>query len=790
MPLIRSIIMLKSCGVNAVLTIISDDVGEYEGKVGKAVRAMLAHYCLEELIGANGSVCILPKTAEEKIFSRAVFFAGREKQLPPALPKAQNKQLCRNLSNGYHSGSGTQCRNLSNYCHVGNEFHFTLDALPPKPWSHILTNGRYSCVVTEAGGGYMFAENAREMPITEFPHSGEALTAARDKHEVSLFVSDDATACRVIFAPGYAVWEKHIFGRSVRVSEFIGERDVRVIIIEGCEGLNIRWTLPVTLGSPACLKASVRDNIFTAENSESFIEGLRFQAGVSADAEIQCCADGAAFSFTAKGSAVLVCGTDGSAVTELLSINSAFEEMRKTRAHWNRLTDVFRAETGIEALDNYMHPWALYQTLASRLYARASLYQAGGAFGFRDQLQDAENLLLVFPDILRERIIDCCRHQYSEGDVMHWWHPHPKGDRGLRSRCSDDLLWLVRALCVYVETTGDTALCFKCVEYISSPPLGDNEKDRFEAPEQAAPAYILDHAGAALDLTVKRGFGEHGLPFIGSCDWNDGFDEVQGESVWLGWFLCDCAERFSKLLSRLELPESEKYSSLSKAVKAACEGCFNGAWYNRAYYKDSVALGGLDRIDSLSQSWAAFCGGDSEHVKRALYEAYTRLVDEKHGIVKIFSPPFSPDERRPGYISSYGEGYRENGGQYTHAAIWLASALFKIGCRNEGWHILKMLLPETHDINAYLKEPFVLAADVYSAPGHEGEGGWTWYTGSSGWFFRVITEDMLGIRLVDGRLTVSPALPDEISEYSALIAVSGRQYRIRGGNDGADIEAL
>ena len=775
MLLIKSLIMLRSCGVNADLVILSDELGEYDSKLKKAVRAMLSHYALEDLTDADGGVHILPMTAENAVYSRAVYFAGRDKALPPALPESRVP---------------IRSKILPKFRHTGNEFHFSMDTLPPKPWSHVLTNGKFSCIVTETGSGYMFEDNAREMQLTPFPESGETITAMRDKSEICLFASDDGIPCHVSCSPGCAVWEKRIFGRNLRLSMFVASADVRLIVIEGCEGLSLRWRLPVTLGDPAGLKSSVEIGVFKASNTNSFIEGLEFYAAVSAVADTKSFADGAEFSFTAGNACVLVCGTEEVAVTELSDVNSALEELRHIRAHWGSVTDVFRCKTGIDELDNYMHPWAIYQTIASRLYARASLYQAGGAYGFRDQLQDAENLLLVYPDMLRDRILDCCRHQYTEGDVMHWWHPHSDGDRGLRSRCSDDLLWLVRALCEYVNATGDDGICFKSVEFITSPPLKENKNDRFETPETAESAFVLDHARAALELCEKRGFGEHGLPFIGSCDWNDGFDDIHGESVWLGWFLCDCAEKFSKLLARLGLKDYQKYAELSDKLRLACEGAFNGAWYNRAYYRDGVALGGLDRIDSLSQSWAAFCGGDEEHVRRALSNAYMRLVDDKNMIVKLFSPPFSPDERRPGYITSYGPGYRENGGQYTHAAIWLAAALFKIGCSDEGWHIMKMLLPETHDMNAYLKEPFVLAADVYSAPGQEGEAGWTWYTGSSGWYFRVITEYMLGIKRVDGALSVSPALPQEIKEYTAEIIINGERYRITGGRDGAETELI
>ena len=402
-----------------------------------------------------------------------------------------------------------------------------------------------------------------------------------------------------------------------------------------------------------------------------------------------------------------------------------------------------------------MSAWAVYQAYAGRILARSSLYQSGGAIGFRDQLQDCVNLMLIDPALARRQILDCCRHQYREGDVLHWWHRHPEGDRGVRTRCSDDLLWLVWALCEYVEASGDEALCRRETAFLVSPPLAPDERDRYERPAPSAEsATVLEHAALAVRRVEARGFGPHGLPLIGSGDWNDGLDRVGGESVWMGWFLSCCALRFSELLERLGDGRAAELRALSERVGRAADAAFNGRWYLRAWDRQGCALGDGARIDSLVQSWAAFCPwATPEKVDAALDAAFARLVDRGHGLVKLLDPPYGAEDS-PGYLSGYGAGFRENGGQYTHAAIWLAMALLRRGRTEQGTALLQMLLPAAHDPLRYEAEPFVLAADVCAAPGQEGRAGWSWYTGSAGWYFRAVTQELLGLRLTGGTLRV------------------------------------
>ena len=374
---------------------------------------------------------------------------------------------------------------------------------------------------------------------------------------------------------------------------------------------------------------------------------------------------------------------------------------------------------------------------------------------------------------------------------MHWWHIHPDGDRGVRTRCSDDLLWLCWALCEYEEKTGDGSVCAESAPYLVSPPLREEEWDRYETPAVSDnPDTVLGHALRAMDACLGRGTGPHGLLKFGSGDWNDGMDRVGGESVWLTWFASHCAGRMALLLDKLCKPGADKYSALARSLGRAADAAWDGEWYLRGYWPDGEPLGSRScrccEMDSISQSWAALCPDAApEKVGRALDAAAARLFDTTSGVVKLFDPPFENCGRSPGYIESCGPGFRENGGQYTHGAVWLAIACLRRGRTGTGRAILEALLPENHDPAAYLAEPFVLPADVYAAPGHAGEAGWTWYTGSAGWYFRAVTEELLGLRLRDGVLTAKPL----ISDFTALVTCpDGKKRTVTVKNGEALIE--
>ena len=766
--LLRRFCLLKSCGLNADLVFFDRQHGEYQQPLLGRIASVLSPVGLDALIGAFGGVHILPFSAQAAVKSRSAFIAGEKRDLPPALsfPVLSTPR---------------SPRAVPVHCWTEQGFEYQVDGnLPPVAWQHIITNGSMGYIATDCGIGSMWLENSREMRVS--PPAERALDLSGPEYisvdyqgrSVSIFAANDAFPCRVSFFPGYAVWEKRLGSKRLKTTVFI-PRDInaRVVLIEGAEGLSLKWGLKLCLGgrSGASVTGYVRDGVGHFENSESYLPGKEFLASFSGSSKFS--VDHCPAALSLEGScgeqSLLVCGfCSEEELRRLMAPGPASAALAGVWARWEDLLGGFSLRSCSSALDHYMSRWAVYQCVACRMEGRSSLYQSGGAFGFRDQLQDSVNLMLIDPSYAREQIISCCRHQYLEGDVMHWWHTHPQGDRGVRSRCSDDMLWLVWALCEYTEATGDYALCGLELPYLNSSPLTAEEQDRYETPEPSPiSASVLSHARSALECCIRRGFGPHGLPRMLGGDWNDALSAVEGESVWLGWFFSHCAQRFSRLLEKLGAEDAQRYSSGARQIGLAAESAWNGRWYDRAYYPDGEALGGIDRIDSLAQSWAVFCPYASRtRSDKALDAALDRLVDRQNKLVKLFDPPYSCRERSGGYIAGYGEGFRENGGQYTHGAVWLAMAALRRGRVEQGYEILQYLLPENHDLKLYGAEPFVLPADMYTAPGHEGEAGWSWYTGSAGWYFRAVTEELLGLRLREGKLYIEPRLPAALPSYS------------------------
>ncbi len=760
MPLLRRFLLLLSCGQEAELCYLSDEEGEYRQPLRRKIEELLEGWGLGALLDVRGGVHFAPREAEQTLRSRASISVGDPLW---RFPRAEAPLL----SAPRESGPVPDC------AWEEDAFRFSASPLPPRVWQHVLSNGRLGAIAADCGPAALWLDNARELrlipPMEDLRGTApsERLWAEIDGRAVSLFAANDGFPCRVCFAPGRASWEKELPGRRVSTELFLPPwQNARVLLIRGAQGLSLRWLLQPQLApeDAASLRVDWSDGLFRAENPESEREGLRFLAGCSVPA--RCRTDftppAMLLRLEAEELTVLCCGCCTEAeLRQLLRPGAALSAGADARGQWERLLGGLRLKTGIPALDRYLNPWALYQTLACRLMGRSSLYQSGGAYGFRDQLQDAANLLLLEPSYARERILDACRHQYEEGDVMHWWHPLPAGDKGVRTRCADDLLWLPWALCEYVRATGDTGICAREEPFCASAPLRPEERDRYETPARGRDASVLAHGRAAFACFLRRETGPHGLPRFGAGDWNDAMDAVDGESVWLAWFLALCADRFAALLERLGEPDAAGYREAAARFGRAANRSWNGRWYERGYWADGSPLGGSERIDLLPQAFAALSPyAEPARAEAALDAALSRLVDGEHGLVKLFDPPYGEDERSPGSIVGYGPGVRENGGQYTHAALWLARACFRRGRFDDGLRLLRLLLPEAHDLRRWEAEPFVLAADVCSAPGREGQAGWTWYTGSAGWFFRVCAEDLLGLWLRDGQPEIRPALPD------------------------------
>lgn len=465
-----------------------------------------------------------------------------------------------------------------------------------------------------------------------------------------------------------------------------------------------------------------------------------------------------------------------------VSVQEAQKELNRTVMYWNRRVSSLKVRTPDPALDRYLNGWCLYQVVACRLMGRTSRYQNGGAYGFRDQLQDVGALLLTDGLPAREQLLRACAHQFQEGDVQHWWHDPPEGEeaqagKGVRTRISDDLLWLPFLLCDYLEQRGDWDILEETVPFLEAPPLRPDERERYEQPKISSEmGSVCQHALRAVECFLERGTGEHGLALMGTGDWNDGMDRVgqagRGESVWLSWFGACVLERFAPVCEQVgEQERAQRYRDAAQGLRQAAAAAWDGAWFRRGYYDDGTPLGSREneqcQIDSIAQSWAALAG-DREQARPAVRAALDRLFDRSAGVVKLFDPPFDGGEQDPGYIQGYVPGVRENGGQYTHAAVWLALACFRLDMPEEGREILAALLPERKDPTVYRAEPYVIAADVYANPAHLGRGGWSWYTGAAGWFYRTAMEEMLGFRLRAGRLFLEPVLPGDWPGFSAV----------------------
>ena len=784
---LRRFALLRQCGVSYDLVFLTDDEGDYRRVCRAALESAMEKLELGGLIGARGGVHFVSlRDDRETLLSASALWSGKEGLCLPdrqaqAVPRYPLPQPVRQSPPEYDFDSD-------------GRFSFTVNhSLPSRCWSNMLVGGDLGWFATDSGTGSMWYKNARECPI--LPWHGDPLTtqgpeqlwAEINGRAVSFFAAPDDTDCRVTYGFGEAVWEKTVDGVTLRLTAFVPpERPIRVFLLESSAPVTVRWCAPLQLAAepedaPGCFVTREGD-AFTAENPRCPFPELRLTARCSQSWE-SFGTDAAAFlleqdavsprsgssafggSFMLENTAVLLCGTVDD--PGLLAEDTARKTLEVTRQWWRQRVCRLQGQGMDSSLVPLLNGWIAYQALACRLLGRSSVYQSGGAMGFRDQLQDAVNLLWLDTANCRAHILACCAHQYSEGDVQHWWHAGVgPTDKGVRTRCSDDLLWLPWAVCEYVTATGDADLCRETVGFLTSPALRTEEDSRYELPDISGDtATVLEHCHRAIAQVLQRGLGAHRLLLMGSGDWNDGFDAMGpgAESVWLTWFASTVCDKFAALLRSLGEGNHKRYEDMSAALGAAANEAWDGDHYLRGYYGDGEPLGssGSDvcRIDSVAQSFAAFCPhADPQRVNTALDTALGALWDREHHRIALYTPPVGPRDRSPGYVRTYGPGFRENGGQYTHAAVWLARACFRTGRWGDGYALLRDMALACRE-EAYGAEPYVLPADVYTAPGMEGRAGWSWYTGAAGWWYRVAWQDMLGFSLQQGTARFDPPVP-------------------------------
>ncbi|MDP1899983.1 MAG: glucoamylase family protein [Rubrivivax sp.] len=725
---------------------------------------------------------------------------------------------------------------------------------PPAPWVNVLANPRFGCVVSEAGSGYTWCENAHELRLTPWHNDpvcdsgGEAIylrdeasgqvwlptALPRGEHErndgnpspyvtrhgfgYSVFEHDEAgihseltvyvamdaaikfsvlrlrndgTRERRLSATGYVEWvlgdlraktAPHIttdiapengalYARNAFSNDFgdwVGFFDVdeadRLFGTVTCDrsefiGRNGSLQRPAALtrtrlsgrtgaALDPCSAIQVPFDLLPGQTREVV---FRLGMGRSTDEA-------------------------GQLVRRFRGGAAAHEALAAVHRHWEHTLGRVQVQTPDAALNLLANGWLVYQTLACRMWARSGFYQSGGAFGFRDQLQDAMALVHSRPQLLRDHLLLCASRQFVEGDVQHWWHP-PSG-RGVRTHISDDYLWLPLALCRYVQATHDTGVLTESVPFIEGRLVSPGDDSYFDLPGHSIhSASLYQHAVRALLHALR--FGAHGLPLMGGGDWNDGMNlvghEGRGESVWLGFFLCDVLRQFATLArGHGDEPVAQRCDGERVRLQESLQAhAWDGDWYRRAFFDDGTPLGSAAnaecQIDSIAQSWSVLSGvADAGRARHAMDAVASRLVRAEHGLVQLLAPPFDGQGPSPGYISGYVPGVRENGGQYTHGAIWAAMAFAALGDRERAWQLMDLINPLHHartaaEVEIYKIEPYVVAADVYSVAPHTARGGWSWYTGSAGWMYRLVLESLLGVQLETtqggARLHLAPCLP-------------------------------
>jgi len=697
------------------------------------------------------------------------------------------------------------------------------DDYTPLPWSNVLANKEFGCVTTEAGGGFTWAFNSHEYRLT--PWSNDMVS---DKQGEYLYIKDlDNNKIfspyllpfnaegdyEVVYGLGYTKYVVIIDDFKVEVTIFIPKDDLIKVTqfkIKNLLGkrrkIEVGYYIEPVLGfsnnfKEKNIKYSFDDNtlIFNNNYEREFSENkvfLRFigECDFKESNLGVCIFKNIIIEDNNEVDDVVLFGIykDGEKIKKYFDKSYRENELNLVREFFNKDINKIKVNTPDKATNLLLNTFLLYQTLVCRIWAKSSFYQSGGATGFRDQLQDSLPFSYILSDITREEILYHAKHQFNEGDVLHWWHK--EAQKGTRTRFSDDLLWLVFVTNYYIKVTGDYDILMEQVYFAEGSDLEENEDEKYiEFEYSKNSASLFAHCIFAIEHAIK--LGEHGLVLMGSGDWNDGMNEIgnkgKGESVWLSWFVYKILTDFSPICKRQGRDDlANKYSEFAAKLKESINtNAWDGEWYKRAFFDDGTPLGSIEndecKIDSISQSWSIISNaGEENKIQKAMNSVYNYLVDRENGIIKLLTPAFNRSALKPGYIKSYPDGVRENGGQYTHAAVWVGIAYALLGDREKTFEIFEMLNPINHsrtdsEMRKYKLEPYVVAADIYSNSLHVGRGGWSWYTGAAAWLYRFGVEFLLGLKFKGDTVFIKPCVPNDWKEFEVEYRYFNTLYKIK-----------
>jgi cellobiose phosphorylase len=733
---------------------------------------------------------------------------------------------------------------IGGFMHHGGEYCIDMAQGTPRPWCNLLVNERFGSVVSAAGGGYTWADNARTLRLTPFRNDtlfdipGEGVLIRNDRTGETFGIAAGCAASgahRVTHGLGYTVFERSgsVMAQAACFTDCELPVKATLLTLENRaargDEFSVYYYAEPALGQTCCggMTAVCKDGALRAFASfgpamEMFIAIPGFETAHTNSAfeffgspgenvtplamktETLSGRDGGGTTLLAlqarlalepgekKELSLLLGCADAQGTGEIMErlggADKARARLEATKAYWARLTGGIRVSTRDKSLDTLVNGWLPYQVYAARLFGRTGYYQSGGAFGFRDQLQDMLALLYTDPQRCRAHLIRCAERQFIEGDVLHWWH---EPSTGVRTHITDDKLFLVYAACEYERVTGDMSVFDEEACYLESRCIPEGKCDIYECFETGQTRETL-FAHCVRALASALVFGDHGLPLMGGGDWNDGMNRVgeggKGESVWLAFFLAETLRMFASLCRlRGEAEEAQRCEERRETLMANIERCaWDGEWYLRAFFDDGTPLGSSAspecKIDLVSQAWAALAG--APRARHAYAAAAERLVMREEGIIRLLWPPLNKWDKNRGYIRDYLAGVREIGGQYTHAAMWFVMAAAKLNRRDEALSLLRMVNPINHartraDALKYRGEPYVGAADVYDAPGHEGRAGWTWYTGAAGWMYQTAIVHILGMRIERGELSIRPCVPEDFGVYTIEYRLGDARYTIR-----------